>query len=52
MKCTCSSVISTPVTKPSLPTSLLKTKQSRPAPLPKSNTLTPSTAVGNTKPQP
>ena len=41
-----------PVTNPSSPTSLLKMKQSRPAPLPKSNTFSPGIASGNTGPQP
>ena len=44
--------MSTPVTLPVEPTSLLNMKQSRPAPLPKSTTEHPSIASGNTGPHP
>lgn len=46
------SVISMPVTCPLGPTSLLKAKQSRPDPLPRSKTLQPSSLAGNGRPHP
>lgn len=49
---TSSSVISSPVTCPLSPTSLLKVKQSLPEPLPRSSTLQPSSFSGNGRPQP